>query len=69
MALTGIVKTYDPETFTGTIESDGMSFILKRHSFRKGAVLKVGDAVLFSYANLLAGPTAHNVLPLSDSPK
>jgi hypothetical protein len=60
--MTGIVKTYDPQQFTGTIESDaGRLFLLKRNSMRRGTILKVGDAVLFEDMYLSDGPTAQQV--------
>jgi hypothetical protein len=63
--MEGVVKTWNKITFVGTIESDGLSFIVKRQNMRRGTILKVGDAVRFIPVNLFEGRTAQNVTVIS----
>ena len=63
--MNGIVKAYDPQKFVGQIESDGQSYIIRRDSFRRGTQLAEGMSVSFTFSNLSAGATAHNVQPIT----
>jgi hypothetical protein len=63
--MEGLVTKWDASTWTGTIESDGKSYIVKRQNMKRGTVLKVGDAVRFIPVNLFEGPTAQNVQPIT----
>lgn len=65
MALTGIVKTYDPETFTGTIEDvEGNIHLLKRNSMRRGTLLQKGLRISFVSVNLSDGANAQQLAPV-----
>ena len=64
--MEGIVTHWDASAWLGTIESDGKSsYIVRRDSFRRGTKLAKGMAVSFTFSNLYAGPTAHNVQPIT----
>jgi cold shock CspA family protein len=63
---TGVIKTYDPQKFVGTIESDGMSFLIKRNSMRRGTLLREGLHVSFVSVNLSDGANAQQILPFED---
>jgi cold shock CspA family protein len=63
---TGIVKTYDPQKFVGTIESDGMSFLIKRNSMRRGILLREGLCVSFVSINLSDGANAQQIRPCQE---
>jgi cold shock CspA family protein len=64
--MEGVIKTYDPKTFAGTVhDANGKSYLVRRDSFRRGAKLAEGMAVNFSFSNLSAGATAQNVQPIT----
>jgi cold shock CspA family protein len=63
--MEGVVKEWNPVDWVGTIESDEKSYIVRRDSFRRGTKLAKGMAVSFTFSNLYAGPTAHNVQPIT----
>jgi len=61
----GIVTQWSQTEYVGTIESDELSYIVKKQNMRRGTVLKVGDAVRFIPVNLFEGRTAQNVQPIT----
>jgi hypothetical protein len=63
--MEGIVTQWSRTEYVGKIESDELSYIVKRQNMRRGTVLKVGDAVRFIPVNLFEGPTAQNVTVIS----
>jgi len=63
--MVGVVQKWNPTDWIGSIESDGMTYIVKRQNMKKGTVLKIGDAVRFIPVNLFEGPTAQNVTVIS----
>jgi cold shock CspA family protein len=65
-AMTGIVKTYDPKEFIGTIESNGMRFLVKRNSMRRGTQLREGLPVSFVSVNLSDGANAQQIRPCQE---
>jgi cold shock CspA family protein len=63
--MEGVVTKWNPIDWVGSIESDGQFYIVRRDSFRRGTKLAEGTAVSFTFSNLYAGPTAHNVQPIT----
>ena len=63
--MEGVVNTWNKIKYVGTIESNELSYIVKRQNMKRGTALKVGDAVRFIPVNLFEGPTAQNVTVIS----
>jgi hypothetical protein len=63
--MEGVVTKWNLIDWVGSIESDGKSYIIRRDSFRRGTKLAEGMAVSFTFSNLSAGSTAHNVQPIT----
>jgi len=64
--MNGIVKIYDSQKFVGTIESDGMSFLIKRNSMQRGTPLREGLRVSFVSVNLSDGANAQEIRPCQE---
>jgi cold shock CspA family protein len=65
--MTGIVKTYDPKEFIGTIEdAEGKIHLVKRNGMRRGTFLRKGLRVSFVSVNLSDGANAQQILPFED---
>ena len=63
--MTGIVKTYDPKEFIGTIEdAEGKIHLVKRNSMRRGTILREGLRVSFVSVNLSDGANAQQIRSL-----
>jgi len=63
--MTGIVKTYDPQNFVGTIEdAEGKIHLVKRNGMRRGILLRKGLHVSFVSVNLSDGANAQQISPL-----
>jgi cold shock CspA family protein len=65
--MTGIVKTYDPKEFIGTIEdAEKKIHLLKRNSMLRGTILREGLRVSFVSVNLSDGANAQQIRPFED---
>jgi cold shock CspA family protein len=65
--MTGVIKTYDPQNFVGTIEdAEGKIHLLKRNSVRRGILLREGLRVSFVSVNLSDGANAQQIRPCQE---
>ncbi len=65
--MTGLIKTYDPQKFVGTIEDgDGKLYLVKRNSMRRGTVLREALRVSFISVNLSDGANAQQIRPFEN---
>jgi len=65
--MTGIIKTYDPKEFIGTIQdAEGKIYLVKRNSMRRGILLREGLHVSFVSVNLSDGANAQQIRPCQE---